>query len=100
MRRAIKLNAPRHFEPNFGELTEVKIELMIAHWKALSVCYPTQVEFFNLELIFASKTSISKTTFCWCKRWQKGDFHGVFGPLGYPKLDEISRPFLSMNKFS
>ena len=63
MRRAPKLYAPHYFGPTFGELPEVQIELMIAHWKALDVCYPTQVEFFNLELIFPSKTSFFQDYF-------------------------------------
>ena len=63
MRRARKLNAPRHFEPSFGGLHEVQIELMIALWKALSVCYPTQVEFLDLDVIFPSKTAISQAWF-------------------------------------
>ena len=63
MHRARKLNAARHFEPIFGALPEVQIELMIARWKALSVYYPTQVEFFNLELIFPSKNAIAEYWF-------------------------------------
>ena len=43
MRRAQKLNAPRHFGPVFGALLEVQIELMIARWKELDVRYPNQV---------------------------------------------------------
>jgi len=29
------------------------------------------------------------STSCWCKRWQKGDFHGIFEPFGHPELDEM-----------
>ena len=60
MRRAQKLNASCHFEPVFEALPEVQIDLMIAHWKSLSVYYPTQVEFFDLDVIFPSKTAISQ----------------------------------------
>ena len=63
MRHARKLNALCHFEPIFWALPEAKIDLMIARWKTLSVCYPTQVEFFNLEFIFSSKTAISQDWF-------------------------------------
>ena len=63
MRRAQKLNASRHFEPVFEALPEVQIELMIARWKALSIYYPTQVEFLDLDVIFPSKTSISQDWF-------------------------------------
>ena len=73
MRRAPKLYVTCEFGPAFGALPEVKIKLMIARWKSLDVFYPTQVEFFNLELIFPSKTYSPKTTYCWCKRWQKGE---------------------------
>ena len=54
------LYAPRHFEPVYGALPGVQMELMIARLKALSVCYPTQVEFFNLDVIFPCKTAISQ----------------------------------------
>ena len=60
MRCAQKLNASRNFGPILGALPEVQIELMIARWKALDVCYPTQVEFFNLDVICPSKTAISQ----------------------------------------
>ena len=57
------LYASRAFQPVFGALSEVKIKLIIAFWKALDVCYPTQLEFPNLELIRPSKTSFSHKYF-------------------------------------
>ena len=63
MRRAQKLYAPCYFGPIFKALPEVKIELIIARWKSMDVCYPTQVEFSNLEVIFPSKTSFSQDYF-------------------------------------
>ena len=63
MRRAPKLYAPLDVGPAFGALPEVKIKLMIACWKYLDVFYPTQVECFNLELIYPSKTSFSQKYF-------------------------------------
>ena len=78
MRRTRKLNAPCHFEPIFGALLEFKIELMIAHWKALSVFYPTQVELFNLEFIFPSKTTISQDWFLLVQKVSKGPFLECF----------------------
>ena len=63
MRHAQKLYAPRYFGTIFGALPEVQIELMIALWNALDVFYPTQVEFFNLDVICPSKTVISQDWF-------------------------------------
>ena len=63
MRRAQILYASRHFGGDFEALSKVEIELMITLWKALDVCYPTQVEFFNLDVIFPSKTAISQDWF-------------------------------------
>ena len=63
MRRAQKLNVLCHFELVFEALPEVKINPMIARWKALDVCYQTQVYFFNLDVIFPSKTAISPDWF-------------------------------------
>ena len=63
MRRARKLNALHHFDPVFEALSEVQIELIIARWRALSVFFPTQVEFLDLDFIFPSKTSISEEWF-------------------------------------
>ena len=63
MRRAQKLNASHQFGPIFEALPEVQIELMIARWKALSVYYPTQLEFFDLDVIYPFKNSISQDWF-------------------------------------
>ena len=63
MRRAQKLYALCYFGPIFGALPKVQIELMIARWKSLDVFYPTQVEFFNLDVIFRIKTAISQDWF-------------------------------------
>ena len=58
MRRAQNLYAYHIFGADFEALPEVQIELMIAHLKALSVYYPTQVEFLYLDVIFPSKNCI------------------------------------------
>ena len=63
MRRAQILYALRHFGPVFEALPKVQIELMIARWNALDVFYPTQVEFFNLDVICPSQTVISQDWF-------------------------------------
>ena len=78
MPRAKKLNASRHFGPIFGELPKVKIELMIACWKALDVFYPTQVEFFNLDVICPSKTIISQDWFLLMQKVAKRPFLEFF----------------------
>ena len=63
MRRAQFLYASCHFGPIFGALPEVQIDLMIARWKALDFCYPTQVKIFNFDVIFPSKIAISQDWF-------------------------------------
>jgi len=81
--------APRAFPPVCGALIGIQIELRLACWKYLDVYFPTQVEFSNFVSICPSKSAFSGSISCWCKRWQKGDFHGVFEPFGHPKLDEM-----------
>ena len=39
-----------------------------------------------------------RSTSCWCKRWQQGGFHAVFGPFDHPEPDEMLQKFLSMHK--
>ena len=46
------------------------------------------------------KLQSPKTGSCWCKRWQKGHFQGVFDPLNHPELDETSKKFLRMHNLS
>ena len=81
MRCAHKLNASRHFGGDFEALPEVPIELMIARWKALSVYYPTQVEFFNLDVIFHSKTAIAQDWFLLVQKVAERPFLECFLPL-------------------
>jgi len=53
----------------FGGLPGVGIGCRIARWKGLRVYFPTQVEFFNLELIWPVKNQISQD---WSKSAQWG----------------------------
>ena len=78
MRCAQKLNASLNFEPIFEALPEVQIELMIARWKALDVFYPTQLECFNLEFTFHSKTSISQAWFLLVQKVAERPFSRCF----------------------
>ena len=78
MRRAQKLNASRHFEPAFVALPEVQIKHMIASWKALSVFYPAQVEFFDLDVIFPSQTTISQDWFLLVQKVEERPFLECF----------------------
>ena len=86
MRRAQKLNASRHFEPIFWALLEVQIELMIARWKDLSVCYPNQVEFFNLDFIFPSETAVSQDWFLLVQKVAERPFLECFWPFRQPRI--------------
>ena len=85
MRRAQKLNAPCHFEPDFGALPEVQIDLMIARWKALSIFYPTQFPFLDLDVICPSKTAISQDWFLLVQKVAERPFLECFLPLR-PKI--------------
>ena len=68
MRSVPELYASRALQPTFWALPSIKIKLIIACWKALDVCYPSQVEFPNLKLIFPSKTSFSHKYFLLLKK--------------------------------
>ena len=86
MRRAQILYALRQFGGDFEALYEVQIDLMIAHWKALDVCYPTQVECFNLDVIFPSKTAISQDWFLLAQKVAEMPFLECFWPFRQPSI--------------
>ena len=86
MCRAQILYVSRQFEPIFGALSKVQIELMIARWKALDVCYPTQVEFFNLDVICPSKTAISQDWFLLVQKVAERPFLECLWPFRQPKI--------------
>ena len=86
MRRAQKLNASRHFGGDFEALKKFKIECMIARWKSLDVCYPTQVEFLNLDFICPSKTAISQDWFLLVQKVAEMPFLECFWPFTQPRI--------------
>ena len=84
-----ELYASRALQPTFGALPSIKIKLMIVRWKALDVGYPTQVEFFNLELICPSKISFSQKYFLLVQKVAERWFSWCFGPFDHPELEEM-----------
>lgn len=94
-----KLYALCHFGAGFEAPSEVTIEPKCSCWKALPVCFPTQVEFLNLVPIFPSKNSISQDCFLCVKLGVERSFLGCFWPPEDSKLAQISWPCTKSHYF-
>jgi len=82
-------NAQCHFKAKFGCLTLQKIRPKIACWKDLLVYFLEQWNFWIWNPFAPSKIISPKTGSYGSKKWQRGQFLGVFCPLGDPDLLQI-----------
>jgi len=76
----------RPFAALFEWVPVVQIKCKMAHWKALSVYFPSQVEFLDLELIWPLKSQFSQGHFLQLKKWAESQNFDVFWAFGGPNL--------------
>ena len=74
------------FAATFEWVPLVQIRCKMAHWKAWSVYFPSQVDFRNLVLIWPLKNHFSQGHFLQLKKWAESQFLGVFWAFGGSKL--------------
>ena len=71
----------------------------MAHWKAWSVYFPSQVEFLDLELIWPLKSQFSQGHFLQLKKWAESQNFDVFWAFGGPNLKIKLTPSIGNSSF-
>ena len=71
----------------------------MAHWKALCVYFPSQVECLDLELIWPLKSQFSQGHFLQLKKWAESQNFDVFWAFGGPNLKIKLTPSIGNSSF-